>query len=110
MLSLPSLVWSWNLYEEPTPQSVLPSAWVVEKAMKFRHFVGLSCDGFEGQLLALFTAIEARNSEQASASCSNSGFKGNRELRNLVCSINYDVYSGSASRGIVKARAANAFL
>jgi hypothetical protein len=78
--------------------------------MELHHIVGFSCEGIEEQLLALFTAIEASNSEQVSASCSSAGQKGNRELRSLVCSINYDAYNGSASYGRVKGRAANGFL
>jgi hypothetical protein len=40
--------------------------------------VGLLCDGFEEELLALFVAIEASNSEQGLGSCSNLGKKGSR--------------------------------
>lgn len=33
--------------------------WVVERVKNLCHVVGLSCEGFEDQLLALFIAIEA---------------------------------------------------
>jgi hypothetical protein len=33
--------------------------WVVQKVKSFRHFVGLSCEGFEDELMALSTTIEA---------------------------------------------------
>lgn len=57
---------------------------------EIRHFVGLLCDGFEEELLALFAATEASNSEQGSGSCSNLGKKVIKELRRFSCSINYD--------------------
>lgn len=57
--------------------------------------MGLLCDGFEEELLALFVAIEVSNFEQGAGSCSNLGKKGIRELR-LSCFINYDANSGSA--------------
>jgi hypothetical protein len=41
-----------------TPNKVSPS-WVVERVEDFYHVVGLSCDGFEGKMLALFAEIEA---------------------------------------------------
>jgi len=40
---------------------------------ELRHVVGLSYKGFEEELLALFTTIEASHSEQALASCSSLG-------------------------------------
>lgn len=33
--------------------------WVLQKVMGFFHHVGLSCEGFEEEIMALFTAIEA---------------------------------------------------
>lgn len=60
--------------------------------------------------MALIAAIEAGHSKQASASWSSFWKKGNRELRRLVCCLNYDVNSGSASRGRVKGRGASGFL
>jgi hypothetical protein len=69
--------------------------------------VGLSYKGFEEELLALFTTIEASHSEQALASCSS---LGNRELRSLVCSINYDENNGSARCSRVEGKVASVFL
>jgi hypothetical protein len=44
--------------DQQSPPQVSPS-WVVEKVKDFYHIVGLSCDGFEEKLLALFAEIEA---------------------------------------------------
>jgi hypothetical protein len=74
------------------------------------HVVGLSCEGFEEELVALFAAIEASNSKQAATSCTGLGKIGNRKLRSLVCSINYDANRGNASHDRVKGRAASGFL
>jgi hypothetical protein len=70
----------------------------------FSQFVGLSCDGYEGKLSALFEDIVASNAEKASGSKSRMGKKGTRELNNLFSSINYDAHRGSASRGRYKVR------
>lgn len=53
----------------------MPSAWVLLIVKEIRYFVGLSCKGFEEELLALFTAIEASHSDQVSTCCSNLGNK-----------------------------------
>jgi hypothetical protein len=54
---------------------------------EIRHFVGWSCKGFEEELFALFTAIEAYQSPKETAYSSNLGSKGRRELRRLSCSL-----------------------
>lgn len=78
------------------PYSV-SSNWAAERVKKFYHVVGLSCKGFEDQLLALFPAIEAstyRNSSTSSPDLSFKSNRGNRELKTLVCSVNYDNKGG----------------
>lgn len=35
------------------------SNWVIQKAIEIQHYKWLSCEGFEAQLMALLTAIEA---------------------------------------------------
>jgi hypothetical protein len=72
--------------------------------------VGLSCDGFEGKLSALFADILASNAEQVVGSSSNKGKKGTRELNSLFCSINYDEHNGNASRSRNKGRVQRGFL
>lgn len=76
---------------------------MLQTVKKIRHIVGLSCEAFEEELMALFAAIEVGHSEQALASCSSFGKKGNKNLRS-VSSIKYDVNNGSASIGRVKGR------
>jgi hypothetical protein len=66
--------------------------------------VGLSCDGFEGRLSALFEDIVARNDEKEAGPSSNLGNKGTRELNRLASSINYDTHCGNASRNRSKGR------
>lgn len=65
-------------FEEPTPlrfcpavsnkraAGSLPSACVLYTVKKSRHIVGLSCESFEEELMALFVAIEVGHLEQAS--------------------------------------------
>ena len=35
------------------------SSWVLQLVKDILHYVGLSCEGFEGELMALLTTIEA---------------------------------------------------
>jgi hypothetical protein len=49
--------------------------------------VGLSSDGFEKQLSALFTAIIASNANQGTGSSPKAGKRILREVNNLFCSI-----------------------
>jgi hypothetical protein len=80
------------------------SEWVLKFAMIFSHLVGVSCDGYEGKLSALFEEIIANNSEKTFGSSSRASKKGMRELNNLFSSVNYDAHSGGTSRGRDKAR------
>ena len=82
-----------------------PSCWALHLGEEFSHFVGLSCDGFEGKLSALCVDIVASNAVQGEGSCSNAGQRGMRELNSLFSSINYDAQSGNASCGRKKGRA-----
>jgi hypothetical protein len=97
--------------KEPTPLSCCPtdkfrgksgkwsSNWVFHLIHEFSHLVGLSCDGFEGRLSALFEDIVATNDEKEAGPSLNLGNKGMREMNRLACSINYDAHYGSTSRG-----------
>jgi hypothetical protein len=80
------------------------SEWVLQFVMIFSHLVGLSCDGYEGKLSALFEEIIASNSEKILGSSPRASKKGMRELNNLFSSVNYDAHSGGTSRGRNKAR------
>jgi hypothetical protein len=102
--------------EDPSPLRCCPvnktrgksgaqsSEWVLKFAMIFSHLVGVSCDGFEGKLSALFEEIIASNSEKMFGSSPRARKKGMRELNNLFSSVNYDAHSGGSSRGRNKAR------
>jgi hypothetical protein len=63
--------------------------------------VGLSCDGYEGKLSALFADIIANNEEKGVVSVSTVEKKGMRKL-NLFSSINNDLHSGRVSRNSIK--------
>jgi hypothetical protein len=105
-----------GLAEQPSPLLCCPaykargkfgdqsSDWVLQLVMVFSHIVGLSCDGLEGKLLALFEDIIASNGGKAPGSSSRASKKGTRELNNLFSSINYDARSGGSSRGRNKVR------
>lgn len=77
------------------------SDWVVQVAMGFHQLVGVSCKGFEGQLLAILTAIEVEEvrRQQGLASTPKKRNKGSRELRGLEYSINYDSKKECSNRG-----------
>lgn len=70
----------------------------------FGHVVGLSYDGYEEKLTALFEDILASNEQKAEGSSTSVGSKCSRELNRLFSSVNYDVHSGSAPHGRNKAR------
>jgi hypothetical protein len=78
--------------------------WILHLAEEFGLIVGLTCDGFEEKLSALFADIIASNDNKGEGCGSSAGKKGMRELNNLFCSINYDVYNWSASRNRNKGR------
>lgn len=93
--------------EHEVPQSV-PSDWVFERVKSFCHAVGLSCEGFKDQMLALFSAIEASRHQNRLVSvpdvCFRTTNKGNQELKRLVCSVNYDINGGQSNKGRGKGR------
>lgn len=74
------------------------STWVLQKVKE----TCLSCEGFEEELMPLLTDIEARRFQKESISSSKLANKESRELKRLSCSIDYDLKSGSSSRGRVK--------
>jgi hypothetical protein len=84
--------------------SPLAYSWVLQKVKVIWHVVGLSCEGFEGQFLAFFTAIEASHNQEECYSNSKSVIRSLRELKRLSCSINSDSSSGCSSRSKVKGK------
>jgi hypothetical protein len=86
----------------------------VERIKYFCHVVGLSCEGFEDKLMALFTAIEASRPQSWVGSVTDlsgkSGNEGNHELKRLVCSVNYDVKGVQSHRVTGKGRGGKCYL
>lgn len=59
------------IIEETILLVVEASEWVVLRVKSFRHIVGMSCEGFEGELMVLLTAIEASKFQNGLASSSS---------------------------------------
>jgi hypothetical protein len=82
--------------------------WVVEKVMRCYQAIGLSCEGFEDRMLAMFEEIEAaggRSSASPQTLCPlNKGAKGKRELNRLAWSLNYEKKGALSARGRIKGR------
>jgi hypothetical protein len=72
--------------------STIPSTWVLEMVTSFRHLVGVSCDGYEDDLMHLFAALEVERGK------GKSGGKLLRELKSLESSVNYDGSSSGSRR------------
>jgi hypothetical protein len=82
----------------------------LKAVLAYSHSVGITCDGYEGKLSAVFEAIIDSNYKKVAGSSSSTSSKGTRELNRLACSVNYDAHSGSTSRGRCKGRAFGGFL
>ncbi|KAF5469324.1 hypothetical protein F2P56_013408 [Juglans regia] len=72
------------------------SDWVLHKVKEIQHFVGISCEGYEEQFIALLTAMEVGNQQKKKGD-----LKQNRELKRLMWSMNLE---GSPSRSRVKGK------
>lgn len=59
-----------NASEEPDSPTLESSDWVQQRAKDFHHFVGLSYEGFEKDLMALFFAIKRDPNQKISISYS----------------------------------------
>jgi hypothetical protein len=105
--------------EEPVPLSFIDKVrgvsskknpeGLLKAVLAYCHWVGITCGGFEDQLLAVFEAIIVSNDKKEADPSSSLSIKGKRELNRLACSVNYDVHSGSTSRGRCKGRAYGGF-
>jgi hypothetical protein len=68
--------------------------WAVERVKGFCHVVGLSLEGHEEEIMALFKVIEVDRKNKTSPSVVDTivapptNSKGKRELQRLSCSIN----------------------
>ena len=81
------------------------STWVLRMVSSFRHMVGISCEGYESELLDLFVALERDRGSVGSLSPTRSGGKMMRELKGLKSSINYDGGDASSRRNSKGGRA-----
>ena len=88
------------------------SQWVINRIKAFKKSMGTSLEGFEEQITGLLLAIEARKKDKQKLVVGDqmklvkSGQKGQRELKNLLSSLNveYDpnkARSASFDRAIV---------
>jgi hypothetical protein len=75
--------------------------WVIERVKGMCHVWGMSCEGYEGELEKLFRKIEGNRGKAFSpaATPTKSTVKGNRELRGLQTTMNYDGKMGKENRG-----------
>ncbi|GLT55530.1 hypothetical protein SLA2020_286440 [Shorea laevis] len=99
-----------DVLEERDPPEQASCEWVLERVKNFCTVVGLSYEGYEEQMMALFSAIE-RNRKVSTVTkhtevLPKSKTKGKRELQRLECSINYDSKRGSDSQAKAKVRVA----
>jgi hypothetical protein len=82
--------------------------WVLERVKGYYKLIGVSCDQYEDKLLVLFEQIEARRVHPLADSLAMvttvSGMKGQREIKWLNCSINYDKKGEQSNRRRVKGR------
>jgi hypothetical protein len=78
---------------------VTPLDWAHFCVKDIGPVVGLSCEGYEDQTVALLTAIENDHYREVKGACS----RGRRELLNLECSINYESTGASSRCGKGKA-------
>ena len=72
------------------------SQWVTNRIKAFKKSVGTSLEGFEEQITGLLLAIEARKKDKQKHVVADkmkvvkSGQKGQRELKNLLSSLNVE--------------------
>lgn len=66
------------------------SAWVLDMVSSFKDLVGLSCDGYENELMALFSILEKDRGNSGVVTPGKSSGKFLRELKGLKSSINYE--------------------
>jgi hypothetical protein len=97
-----------DVLEERDPPEQVSCEWVLERVKKFCTVVGLSYDGYEEQMMELFSAIEENRKASTVFNTTEvlpkSKTKGKRELQRLECSINYDSKRGSDSKAKAKVR------
>jgi hypothetical protein len=86
------------------------SDWVFERIRGFCKVVGISCPGLKEKMMDLFNGIEAQRFSDRVRHNNNSstmGNRGQREVKRLECSVNYDGKGGQSSRLTRKGRVGN---
>ncbi|XP_040996360.1 uncharacterized protein LOC121242550 [Juglans microcarpa x Juglans regia] len=83
------------------PPHIAPQAldWVLKKVEELCGWVGLSCDDYKDQFMALLVAMEAGRS-----TVMKSAVRKERELKRLQYYINYDNKEGTSGRDRAKGR------
>jgi hypothetical protein len=76
-----------------------PSSWVLQRILDFSKTVGVSCDGQETRLVQFFEDLEAERGHGMGTPGGKTRRKGDRELKRLECSVNYDLKGGETRRG-----------
>jgi hypothetical protein len=80
------------------------SDWVIQCANQIYPIVGISHEDQKLLLLALLTHLEEERRSEALGALSSGGSKGKREVKNLECTINYDIRGSCSRRGRSRAR------
>lgn len=80
------------------------SYWVLQRPKEIHRVIGILCERYEEQLMAILIAIEESRSQKGSTSNSKLVDRGISELKRSACSINYDSKGGSSRRGRGKGR------
>jgi hypothetical protein len=80
------------------------SDWVTQCANQIYPIVGISHEDQKLLLLALLTHLEEERRSEALGALSSGGSKGKREVKNLECTINYDIRGSCSRRGRSRAR------
>jgi hypothetical protein len=77
--------------------------WVLERILAFCQELGVVCDGYEKELMELFAAIEDsrinRKGRNGNKRGDKVGNRGNRELKRLECTVNYDAKGSVTASG-----------
>jgi hypothetical protein len=95
--------------EEQLGDDPMSTEWVIERVRGFCKVVGMSCPGFEDNLMDLFNDIEAHRYSERVRHDNNLrakfGNRGQREVKRLECLVNYK--GGQSSRLTRKGRVDN---
>ena len=88
-----------ELVDKTESEAPPPLEWVLDELRRFGEVLGALYAGHEMEIMNLLMTIDAsrqhdRHNTRANKHSSKSGSKGNRELKNLISTINYD--SGSS--------------